>query len=114
MATKKAKPNGQFLLIGDNVEKYFKEILVGDLPGVGPSTQHILRLNNWTTCEDMQSVPINKLRTEFGNKFGERLYEYCRGIDSKALVFGQVRLQNQRTIIRLFRSHWPIFWMPNG
>lgn len=90
MATKKAKPNGQFQLTPDNVQKYFSNIKIADLPGVGPSTEYKLRQNNWITCEDLQSVSLTKLQMEFGKKFAERLHEYCRGIDSKPLVFGQV------------------------
>lgn len=33
MATKKAKPNGQYYLLDENVEEYFSNILLGDLPG---------------------------------------------------------------------------------
>lgn len=92
MATKKAKPNGQFQLTSDMVQKYFANIQIADLPGVGPSTQYKLRQNNWMTCEDLQSIPLSKLETEFGKKFAERLYENCRGIDTKPLVFGQVNI----------------------
>lgn len=33
MATKKAKPNGQYFLSEEHVEKYFHDILISDLPG---------------------------------------------------------------------------------
>lgn len=33
MATKKAKPNGQYFLHEDHVEEYFHDVLISDLPG---------------------------------------------------------------------------------
>lgn len=41
MATKKAKPNGQFFLFGHEVENYFSTIAISDLPGF----YYILSLN---------------------------------------------------------------------
>lgn len=91
MATKKAKPNGQFHLLPENVEHYFSDILISDLPGVGYSTT--LKLNNLRikTCADLQQMPLNKLQMEFGKKLGETLHQYCRGIDTKPLTYDQVR-----------------------
>lgn len=91
MATKKAKPNGQFHLLPENVEDYFKGILISDLPGVGYSTT--LKLNNLhiKTCADLQQMSSSKLQHEFGKKLGERLYQYCRGIDNKPLNYDQLR-----------------------
>lgn len=34
LATKKAKPNGQFYLTKENVEAYFADVSLGDLPGL--------------------------------------------------------------------------------
>lgn len=93
MATKKAKPNGQFHLLPEKVEEYFSDILISDLPGVGYSTTQ--KLNNLTlkTCADLQQVPMVKLQHDFGKKLGETLYQYCRGIDNKPLAYDQVSLQ---------------------
>lgn len=41
MATKKAKPDGQFFLKADDVEDYFRDILISDLPGNCSFLQHI-------------------------------------------------------------------------
>lgn len=91
MATKKAKPNGQFHLLPENVEDYFKSILISDLPGVGYSTT--LKLNNLhiKTCADLQQMPLSQLQHEFGKKLGETLHQFCRGIDHKPLSYDQVR-----------------------
>lgn len=90
MATKKAKPNGQFHLTAEMVEEYFSEILISDLPGVGYSTTLKLKNSNLKTCADLRQLPLARLQQEFGKKLGETLHQYCRGIDIKPLVYDQV------------------------
>lgn len=91
MATKKAKPNGQFHLAAEQVEEYFSEISISDLPGVGYSTTLKLNNLNLKTCSDLQQLPVARLQQEFGKKLGETLHQYCRGIDNKPLVYDQIR-----------------------
>lgn len=91
MATKQAKPNGQFHLPPENVQNYFKDILITDLPGVGRSTTAKLEKMNWKTCGDLQKVPIKTLQRELGKKFGETVHQLASGKDEKALNFGQSR-----------------------
>uniref|UniRef100_A0AAG5DH07 DNA repair protein REV1 n=1 Tax=Anopheles atroparvus TaxID=41427 RepID=A0AAG5DH07_ANOAO len=91
MATKKAKPNGQFRLRANEAEGYMREIPIADLPGVGPSTSHRLKQMTYVTCADLQTIPKNVLQTEFGKKFGETLYNACRGIDDRPLVYDKGR-----------------------
>lgn len=54
LATKKAKPNGQFYLEVDDVEAYFSEISLADIPGVGRATLGKLRNLGLHTCGDVQ------------------------------------------------------------
>uniref|UniRef100_A0A182NIP1 DNA repair protein REV1 n=1 Tax=Anopheles dirus TaxID=7168 RepID=A0A182NIP1_9DIPT len=91
MATKKAKPNGQFRLVPGAVEEYMQPIPIADLPGVGPSTAYRLKQMTYVTCADLQSIPKNVLQTEFGKKFGETLYNACRGVDERPLVYDRGR-----------------------
>lgn len=90
MATKKAKPNGQFHLTREYVEEYFSQLSISELPGVGYSTTQ--KCNNLClkTCADLQGMPLIRLQQEFGKKMGETLYEHCRGIDNKPLTYDQV------------------------
>lgn len=90
MATKKAKPNGQFHLTTDFVDEYFGEILISDLPGVGYSTALKLKNLNLRTCLDLRKLPMAQLQQEFGKKLGESLHNHCRGIDDKPLNYDQV------------------------
>ncbi|XP_055587064.1 DNA repair protein Rev1 [Uranotaenia lowii] len=91
MATKKAKPDGQFYLSPESVVEYMRDVPIGDLPGVGPSTTYRLKQLSWNTCGDLQRVSTFILQREFGKKFGDTIYHACRGIDERPLVYEQVR-----------------------
>ncbi|XP_066599158.1 DNA repair protein Rev1 isoform X2 [Prorops nasuta] len=91
LATKKAKPDGQFYLITDAVETYIGAFDVKDLPGVGYTTTKKLNKLGVQTCSDLQNVDMTVLQKEFGKKTGEILYNMCRGIDNSKLNFKHVR-----------------------
>lgn len=91
MATKQAKPNGQFSLLNADVEAYMKDIPIKDLPGVGPNTSHHLNQLKLETCGQLQNLPAQILQQTFGKKFGDTLQMMSRGVDEKKLVFEQVR-----------------------
>ncbi len=91
MATKQAKPDGQFELQQMNVGDYFLNIEISDLPGVGYNISKKLNQLDWKTCADLRDVPLARLQQEVGMKFGFTLHQFCRGIDTKPLVFGHVR-----------------------
>ncbi|XP_053952642.1 DNA repair protein Rev1 [Anastrepha ludens] len=91
MATKRAKPDGQYLLLPDVAEEYLANIKIEDLPGVGSSTAYTLKQYNLITCGDLQKVSLVKLQMHVGKKFGETLYHFCRGVDNRPLIYGQIR-----------------------
>lgn len=92
MATKKAKPNGQFHLSkSEDVKKYMSNINVKDLPRIGRSISLKLNTMQVQTCGDLQSYTLGQLQSIFGAKFGENLYNHCRGIDEKPLVYEHER-----------------------
>ncbi|XP_050337109.1 DNA repair protein Rev1 [Bactrocera neohumeralis] len=91
MATKQAKPDGQYLLLPEVAEKYMANIKIEELPGVGSSTAYTLKNNNLVTCGDLQMISLLKLQMHVGKKFGETLYQFCRGIDNRPLTYGQIR-----------------------
>lgn len=53
LATKRAKPNGQFFLNEEDVEEFMAEMNVADLPGVGYSTIQKLNKLGLKTCCDV-------------------------------------------------------------
>lgn len=91
MATKKAKPNGQYELKEDNVEEYFLNIEISDLPGVGYHITKKLNQLNWKTCADLRQLTLSRIQQEVGMKLGSTLHQFCRGIDTKPLVYGHIR-----------------------
>ncbi|XP_055530606.1 DNA repair protein Rev1 [Wyeomyia smithii] len=91
MATKKAKPDGQYYLAPDSVEDYMKDIPIGDLPGIGPNTTYRLKQLSWDTCGDLQKISTIILQREFGKKFGDTIHQACRGIDDRPLVYENIR-----------------------
>uniref|UniRef100_A0A1I8PNV4 DNA repair protein REV1 n=1 Tax=Stomoxys calcitrans TaxID=35570 RepID=A0A1I8PNV4_STOCA len=91
MATKKAKPDGQYHLQSENVESYMAEIPIKELPGVGSSTAYTLNDAKLVTCGDLQKVSLARIQMLVGKKFGETLYQFCRGLDQRGLTYGQIR-----------------------
>lgn len=91
MATKKAKPDGQFVLEQENVDEFMRNISICDLPGVGTSTTNRLLHFGWKVCGDLKDISLAILQREFGIKLGENLYNYARGIDERPLTFSQIR-----------------------
>lgn len=91
MATKKAKPNGQFHLQPEAVSAYFADIELSAMPGVGYSMQQKLGQLGWLRCSDLFDVPVGRVQSELGRKVGETLHQQCRGIDARPLTYGQQR-----------------------
>ncbi|XP_076377427.1 rev1 DNA directed polymerase [Megalopta genalis] len=90
LATRKAKPDGQFHL-KQNIDACIGALDVQDLPGVGWTTTNKLHSMNVRTCAELQTVSSSTLQKEFGKKMGEVLYNMCRGIDHSKLNLEHVR-----------------------
>ncbi|XP_040585202.1 DNA repair protein REV1 isoform X3 [Mesocricetus auratus] len=83
MATRKAKPDGQYHLQPDEVDDFIRGQLVTSLPGVGRSMESKLASLGIKTCGDLQCMAMAKLQKEFGPKTGQMLYRFCRGLDDR-------------------------------
>ncbi|XP_026752784.2 DNA repair protein REV1 [Galleria mellonella] len=91
LATKHAKPDGQFFLIVELVEDFMFNIKLKDLPGVGRQTAQKLESIGHQTCGSLQSLSLAILQNHFGNKTGALLFDQCRGRDTTPLTFFTVR-----------------------
>ncbi|XP_030570515.1 DNA repair protein REV1 [Drosophila novamexicana] len=91
MATKLAKPNGQHLLDTDDAAKYMASFALDVLPGVGSSMTYKLNQAGLITCADVQLVSLVRLEMLLGKKMAQTLYQNCRGIDPRPLVYEQQR-----------------------
>lgn len=84
------KPDGQYVIRPDQVETFVATLPVDKLYGVGKVTAAKLNKLGANTCADLCTWPMLKLQHHFG-KFGERLYELSRGIDTRAVVSSRER-----------------------
>ncbi|XP_053781188.1 DNA repair protein REV1 isoform X2 [Desmodus rotundus] len=94
MATRKAKPDGQYHLKPEEVDDFIRSQLVTSLPGVGRSMESKLASLGIKTCGDLQYMTMAKLQKEFGPKTGQMLYRFCRGLDDRP-----VRTEKERKSI---------------
>jgi DNA polymerase IV len=76
------KPNGQYVVRPREVEAFVAALPVDKLFGVGAVTARKLHKLGANTCADLRGWTMIALQQQFG-KFGERLYELCRGIDTR-------------------------------
>ncbi|XP_061482850.1 DNA repair protein REV1 isoform X2 [Rhineura floridana] len=83
MATRQAKPDGQYHLKPEEVDDFIRSQLVIHLPGVGRTMESKLSSLGIKTCGDLQCVTMSKLQKEFGPKTGQMLYRFCRGLDDR-------------------------------
>ncbi|XP_077969166.1 DNA repair protein REV1-like isoform X2 [Styela clava] len=91
MATRRAKPDGQFVVTQCEAKEFMKNLPVKDLPGVGRSTASRLQDMGLSTCGDLQNHPIIDLQKEFGGKTGQKLHDMSCGIDKK-----EVQIEKER------------------
>uniref|UniRef100_A0A671S282 DNA repair protein REV1 n=1 Tax=Sinocyclocheilus anshuiensis TaxID=1608454 RepID=A0A671S282_9TELE len=80
MATRKAKPNGQYFLRSEEVDDFIRDQPVSSLPGVGRSMSSKLTSLRVSTCGDLQQLSISRLQREFGPRTGQMLFRFCRGL----------------------------------
>lgn len=86
LATRKAKPNGVFsLLSSQSVQDHLRDLKIDDIPNVGHSLKGKLYQLNVRNCSQLQEIPIDVLKTQFGDLTGLYLFNACRGIDNTQL-----------------------------
>ncbi|XP_067299768.1 DNA repair protein REV1 [Pseudorasbora parva] len=83
MATRKAKPNGQYFLRPEEVDEFIRDQPVSSLPGVGRSMNSKLTSLGVSTCSELQQLSMSRLQKEFGPRTGQTLFRFCRGLDDR-------------------------------
>ncbi|KAI8377857.1 uncharacterized protein BYT42DRAFT_359890 [Radiomyces spectabilis] len=91
LATKKAKPCGQFYCRKEEAESIIKDHDVSALPGVGYVLRSKLNDMGIRTIGDLSKANLSELSTKFGTKTGRMLHDYSRGIDDRPLITNQPR-----------------------
>ncbi len=86
LASDAAKPGGLRVVPPEEVQNFLDPLPVEDLWGVGPKTAARLREKGVRTVRDLREVPLGLLRSWFGPKGGEGLWQLARGIDESLVV----------------------------
>ncbi|XP_048855251.1 DNA repair protein REV1 isoform X2 [Brienomyrus brachyistius] len=83
MATRKAKPDGQYYLKPEEVDDFIRDQSVTNLPGVGRAMGFRLASLGVRSCGDLQQLSMSRLQREFGPRTGQTLFRFCRGLDDR-------------------------------
>ena len=84
------KPDGQFVVRPQQVDAFVAALPVDKLFGVGKVTAQKLKKLGAQSCEDLRAWTLPELQHHFG-KFGQRLFELCRGIDTREVIASRER-----------------------
>ncbi|MDC1358367.1 DNA polymerase IV [Gammaproteobacteria bacterium] len=84
------KPDGQFAVLPNDVDDFVAKLAVKKIHGVGKVTAAKMHRLNLRTCKDMQNFGADALTEHFGS-FGERLFEFSRGIDNRPVSTDRIR-----------------------
>lgn len=76
------KPNGQFVILPEDIDAFMIDLPVKKIFGVGKVTAEKLNQKGVKTCGDLQKYSPKELYDWMG-KFGKQLYELSRGIDHR-------------------------------
>ena len=84
------KPDGMYVILPEQVDRFVTSLPVARLFGVGKVTAAKLQQLGIMTCHDLRSWTLPDLLQQFG-KLGSRLYSLCRGIDDREVEPSSVR-----------------------
>ncbi|MEE9446130.1 MAG: DNA polymerase IV [Cocleimonas sp.] len=84
------KPNGQKVVLPNEVQAFVKDLPVTAISGVGKVTAKKMALYSLKTCGDLNHLGLEKLQQYFGT-FGSTLYQYSQGIDNRPVSNHWVR-----------------------
>ena len=82
LASEWNKPNGQFVIYDEDIQDFIYKLPVRKINGVGEKTEKKLLDIGVKYFSDLQKIKMHELIKVFG-KYGENLYELCRGRDNR-------------------------------
>ena len=90
IASDQNKPNGQFVITPEEVNGFIQTLPLKKIPGVGKVTHEKLIQMGFHQCQDVQKANKALIYQEFG-KFGQRLWDFCHGIDPREVEVNRPR-----------------------
>lgn len=84
------KPDGLFVVQPQQVDGFVRQLPVKKIPGVGEKTAARLQAIGVESCDDLRGYTLAQLVEQFG-RFGQRLYDVCRGIDERPVRTSRTR-----------------------
>ena len=88
IASAHAKPDGVLLIPADKTRDFLQILPVGAIPGIGAAAGAKLERKGIETVGQMTTLSISQLNSLFGKALGVRLYQLCRGQDSRRVGAG--------------------------
>jgi DNA polymerase-4 len=80
------KPEGLTIITEKDIETRIWPLPARKLWGVGPKTEAYLKEMGIKTIGELAALPLERLIEEFGQSYGNYLYEASRGIDESEIV----------------------------
>ncbi len=84
------KPNGQFIVTPDEVQKVVDKLPLEKIPGVGKVSLEKLHNAGFYLCEDIKNSDYRELLAKFG-RLGASLWKKSHGIDHREVVVERER-----------------------
>jgi DNA polymerase-4 len=78
------KPDGLFVIAEEDINDFMQNLDIKKIFGVGKVAYKQMLRYNIKTCGDLQKLSLIEAIKRFGS-FGEQLYYYARGIDTRAV-----------------------------
>jgi DNA repair protein REV1 len=95
LATNRAKPNNVYFVDNDEIGEFMEEFPIRSLPGIGFSIETKLNEQGLKFCGELRNVALKTIQKHVGDKNGLKLYDYCRGVDSKFYFILERVLENK-------------------
>jgi DNA polymerase-4 len=86
MASDMQKPDGFTIITEEDVESHIWPLPARKLWGVGPKTETYLKEMGIKTIGELALLSLDRLIEEFGQSYGNYLYEASRGMDESPLI----------------------------
>lgn len=80
------KPDGLFIIKPEEALNFLEPLPVRVVPGVGPKTDHRLKLMEIRTIGQLRERTVEELQEFLGRKHGERLHQLAQGVDDAPVV----------------------------